>query len=917
MKREFIRASLRRAALLLLSIAIGIVYPSTELRGQPYLAFGRIIVNWPEIRLNYIVRCGSDLRLDLTKANFRILEEGREIGDFEVRCPDPSRHCCLSVALAIDKSSGMRYGSPSALSIAQSYAYAFIDAMDPDGSGCDEAAIVTFDTLSTPPETMINDKIQLKLMIDGLTAGGDSRIWDGAMAGLEEIVYNGTQECRALILLTGGVDNSSRASPDDVIELALNNKLRVYTIGLGAGLREDDLQRIAADTGGKYYRAPQPGVLAGIYKEIVTLPVNWDGDCEIIYNSRCPDRSLRRVDLTLLNLPGCPGSDTGTKWYRPPLDTTGFTPVLFIAAPDTVPSNGFFSSPLLIASPAGRLIPPLETDFLFDTTKLTCIGFDTGECILDTVISSVAILFDTLRIRTSESISAPSVAPLLNLHFLARRVEGETVTALAPAAAIPRSGCIAPALLPGNLLILPSLSGDFPSEGSVLFGGEEYLLRWKLLNTFVVDLELSRDSGQTFQLVAAGVQADSMRWRVPPDLPSESAYRFRTRGADGKYHLVGQGNFIIDQPPRIIVEPEDATVCLGGEAEFHAEADSSLHSPVQWQKTINRGVTWKNIPGASSDTLHATASTPLDDGSLFRARYFSPYFTRETRSAKMSLNYTPELFHPPADQITCAGENARFEVHPTAPLTVTIQWQSSSNGRDWSDLPGENAEKLSIQNVQQALNGNRYRAIISNACGSYTSPEARLTVQMPPSILQQPQSRVVREGESVTLSFSASGTDLHFLWMKESIPLRDRFGSSFSIAPVRKQDAGTYHAIVRGSCGDKLFTDVVTIVVESSTSAPPDPSAREIHLSPSYPNPFSAGVSIGFSLGASSRLELKIFDLHGRSIRNLLSDRIEPGEHLVAWDGRNESGKMVDPGIYYAVLAVAEKVTVRKLTVVR
>lgn len=90
---------------------------------------------------------------------------------------------------------------------------------------------------------------------------------------------------KVIILLTDGVNNQGSISPKTAAELAVTQKVKVYTIGIGsekkqvmtpyglimADLDEEVLQDIAKSTGGKYYRAKDKNSLKEIYEEIDQL----------------------------------------------------------------------------------------------------------------------------------------------------------------------------------------------------------------------------------------------------------------------------------------------------------------------------------------------------------------------------------------------------------------------------------------------------------------------------------------------------------------------------------------------------------------------------------------------------------------------------------------------------------------------
>jgi Ca-activated chloride channel family protein len=97
---------------------------------------------------------------------------------------------------------------------------------------------------------------------------------------------------RIIIILTDGINNSGMIDPLSAANIARDLNIRIYTIGLGnpegylqpagmdftdyelqigAGLDEPILQKIAENTGGKFYRAYDPDSLKKIYDDIDKL----------------------------------------------------------------------------------------------------------------------------------------------------------------------------------------------------------------------------------------------------------------------------------------------------------------------------------------------------------------------------------------------------------------------------------------------------------------------------------------------------------------------------------------------------------------------------------------------------------------------------------------------------------------------
>ena len=68
-----------------------------------------------------------------------------------------------------------------------------------------------------------------------------------------------------------------------------------------------------------------------------------------------------------------------------------------------------------------------------------------------------------------------------------------------------------------------------------------------------------------------------------------------------------------------------------------------------------------------------------------------------------------------------------------------------------------------------------------------------------------------------------------------------------------------------------------------------------------YPNPCTSSASISFYLGGLSATDVRIevYDMHGRMISVLKDGLLDPGNHIISWDGRDESGVPVPSGVYF------------------
>jgi VWFA-related protein len=150
----------------------------------------------------------------------------------------------------------------------------------------------------------------LKRGIDDLQARGETALFDAVYDALMTL-YTDAEETRqagrpggrrAVVAMTDGIDNMSRRRVDQVIQLARETQTPLYLLGLGAPNQVDErtMRRMADETGGKYYHAPDADRLIEIF-ESLSIQLHDDG---------IDEASLRRL-----------AEETGGK-YLPVRDVT-------------------------------------------------------------------------------------------------------------------------------------------------------------------------------------------------------------------------------------------------------------------------------------------------------------------------------------------------------------------------------------------------------------------------------------------------------------------------------------------------------------------------------------------------------------------------------------------------------------------
>ncbi len=392
-----------------LFILLLLLHAPPPLQAQPNLNFRSIEIEWPQVALFFTVGCDGQQAFHMARQDFRLFENGMEVEDFQLFCPDTSLRCTGSVALVLD-ASGSMIGPGNAY--AKASARTWIDQMD---GQVDEAAVIWFNNTITIRQQATTHKPLLYAAVDSLPTAGGTALYDAIYTGMLEVISNGINQCRAVIVMTDGQDGSSTRTPEEIISRANRNHIPIYTIGIGSSINPVVLTNIAEQTGGRYYQQPQQSVYHDIYAEITANP--FGNECVITSWRDCADGALRTVELRLDDF--CGGSDVKTKTYRAPLDSTTFTDMFFDLLGGDVLSDSVFTMPLMIPllGPE-QLMHPLEFTLQYDAQCLEFldVSIPAGSP-LDGVPVSSAPVPGGVRIATADRKVISGGGTLMNFRF--------------------------------------------------------------------------------------------------------------------------------------------------------------------------------------------------------------------------------------------------------------------------------------------------------------------------------------------------------------------------------------------------------------------------------------------------------------------------------------------------------------------
>lgn len=155
------------------------------------------------------------------------------------------------------------------------------------------------------------------------------------------------------------------------------------------------------------------------------------------------------------------------------------------------------------------------------------------------------------------------------------------------------------------------------------------------------------------------------------------------------------------------------------------------------------------------------------------------------------------------------------------------------------------------------------------------------------------------------------GNEFHGLYSydgKEFIRYEDPAGYRNAIFSIKIDETGVIWT--GGSNGLQSFhPDPVGIKDQNPMSG--------LKILKNSPNPFNPSTTIEFTLPSSGKANLTVYDIMGRKVRELVSGQVSAGMRTALWDGRDDSGKLVSSGVYFARLTMGKNVAVKKMLLMK
>ncbi|MBC8044446.1 MAG: T9SS type A sorting domain-containing protein [Rhizobacter sp.] len=346
-------------------------------------------------------------------------------------------------------------------------------------------------------------------------------------------------------------------------------------------------------------------------------------------------------------------------------------------------------------------------------------------------------------------------------------------------------------------------------------------------------------------------------------------------------------------------------------------------------QTVNSGRDWKTLVSGTDKTLNDVAifTTPsaslqqrgqqtggLTTGEIFKQR-FGSYRKDAQRAAARKAKGTTQS-EPAQSPLGTSGFGSAVAVGVGGTIL-----RSTDNGNTWASVSGGSADLMGVAGVSLSAAGK------GNAAESVQGFGSAVAVGVGGTILRSTddgQSWSTVSSSGSTLNSVASAAAPAVVRKGYGVSGTQGFGSAVAVGVggtiLRSTDGGaSWQSISTAAAGATNLQKVISdgsatnftavgtdgLVIRSvdggltwnalSAVADDSPYAPlKFTLKQNYPNPFNPNTLISYQLPTNSEVQLKIFDVLGREVQTLVSERKAAGNHTVSFNGARLAS-----GIYF------------------
>lgn len=340
--------------------------------------------------------------------------------------------------------------------------------------------------------------------------------------------------------------------------------------------------------------------------------------------------------------------------------------------------------------------------------------------------------------------------------------------------------------------------------------------------TPVIQWQVSTD-GQSWQNIAGATSATLALSTVTASM-SGNRYRVKYTSACSGELISTAALLTVNTAPRFTTQLQPQTVCSGESAVFTVQIAGTPAPAIQWQVSTDGGTSWTPLSGATTSTLTIANTQVSMDGALYRAVLSNTCGQNIlSNNALLTVRAAPAITQHPQSTATCSGADVVFTATANGSPAPAVEWQSSTDGTNWTVVAGGSGTTLTLTGVTQAMNGRMYRAVFSNVCRAIASNPATLTVGTAVQLTAALQNMVVCEGTTATALLSPIGSPEPTVVWQQSTD-----GANWTVVSgqntvlltlpsvTASMNGRMYRAVLSNMCTPALTSNTITLTVNTA-----------------------------------------------------------------------------------------------------
>lgn len=233
---------------------------------------------------------------------------------------------------------------------------------------------------------------------------------------------------------------------------------------------------------------------------------------------------------------------------------------------------------------------------------------------------------------------------------------------------------------------------------------------------------------------------------------------------------------------------------------------------------------YKDDVWLSNDTTvktYTVASAAVGNAGDYYGVVYNSCGRDTTAVATVSVCQPPVVTVDPQNADVVEGNAATFGIEATG-TGLGYQWERDTGDVVWRTVTAATSDELFLLG-QVSIDSNRYRCVVSNACGADTSAVCTLFVSpdcTPVSVGTDPNDTTVIENSEATLRITASGTNPTFQWIRGSSSIPGAITNPYTFTARRWNDEQEYRCVVTGDCGVDTSGPAVLSVTDTTRPNP-------------------------------------------------------------------------------------------------